>query len=376
MIVCRWILGALFLLITSYSAALAVDAAPSKTAQTLQEAHLWQLASKEQGEREQRFVVFHDDYLDAYLQKIVARLWSYVRTDLPPLSVRVLQDTALDAYAYPNGVCYVTTGMLAHVQNEDQLAMVLAHEMIHYIRRHSLAAFGHHQRRGAQRVDGQMPNADRRRKIMTALCDAAERQADQEGLALMQAAGYCPHEVLRLVAGLQTQNDDQSAKASSLIRQPTADERRMEQVRVLLAGIQDDGGCAQPDGWHAVYLNNVAPALLVNAKRYVRQGRWDGAQETIRRYLAVKANDPQAYYLRGEIERQRLADNEEQAAAFYQKAIDMNHAFAPAYRALGVIHFKAGRTQVARRYFETGLALAPQAQENEYIRGYLHLCPN
>ena len=45
-----------------------------------------------------------------------------------------------------------------------------------------------------------------------------------------------------------------------------------------------------------------------------------------------------------------------------------------AVAALGFIHFKAGHLKEARRFFENSLALAPHADENDYIRGYLRLC--
>src|SRR5258706_1863177 len=49
---------------------------------------------------------------------------------------KVLRDPQPNAFALPNGSIYVSTGLLALMDNESQLAAVLAHEMTHVMRRH------------------------------------------------------------------------------------------------------------------------------------------------------------------------------------------------------------------------------------------------
>lgn len=50
---------------------------------------------------------------------------------------RVLDSPVLNAFALPGGYVYVTRGLLAHMENEAQLAMVLGHEVAHVAARHS-----------------------------------------------------------------------------------------------------------------------------------------------------------------------------------------------------------------------------------------------
>lgn len=50
---------------------------------------------------------------------------------------RVMDSPVVNAFALPGGFVYVTRGLLAHVQNEAQLAVVLGHEVAHVIARHS-----------------------------------------------------------------------------------------------------------------------------------------------------------------------------------------------------------------------------------------------
>ncbi len=54
-----------------------------------------------------------------------------------PFTFRVLDSPILNAFALPGGYIYVTRGILAHMQNEAQLAVVLGHEIAHVAARHA-----------------------------------------------------------------------------------------------------------------------------------------------------------------------------------------------------------------------------------------------
>lgn len=54
-----------------------------------------------------------------------------------PVTFGVLDSPVINAMALPGGYIYVTRGMLAHMNNEDQLATVLAHEIGHVAARHA-----------------------------------------------------------------------------------------------------------------------------------------------------------------------------------------------------------------------------------------------
>ena len=81
-------------------------------------------------------------YSDSLVQGYVSSLGqSLVPPDSPAsttFSFRVVQDIYPNASALPDGRIYLTTGMLAHVENEAQLAMVLGHEIGHVIEEHAL----------------------------------------------------------------------------------------------------------------------------------------------------------------------------------------------------------------------------------------------
>jgi Tfp pilus assembly protein PilF len=79
--------------------------------------------------------------------------------------------------------------------------------------------------------------------------------------------------------------------------------------------------------------------------------------------------------LQGEIFRQRGQDNDGKAAlTSYEKAISIDPTFRDPHKAIGLIHFKKGQKNLAKKFFESCLMLAPDAPDKEYIQGYLNHC--
>ena len=110
------------------------------------ESRLWRLAEKEQASFELNCRIFLiSPVLRAYMDRIAGRLWAHVKSKLPAVDIRILIDPTPMAFAYPNGIVYLSTGILAHCRNEDQLATIIAHEIVHYIERHALSAFNQHR---------------------------------------------------------------------------------------------------------------------------------------------------------------------------------------------------------------------------------------
>ncbi|NNG07634.1 MAG: tetratricopeptide repeat protein, partial [Desulfobacteraceae bacterium] len=93
------------------------------------------------------------------------------------------------------------------------------------------------------------------------------------------------------------------------------------------------------------------------------------------KYLTIRKDDPKAYFLVGEILRQRgEADGGIRAKDFYEKAISLDPSYPDPHKAIGLIYFKEGEWMLAKRSFESSLALSPRMQDRAYIQGYLQKC--
>ncbi len=102
------------------------------------EQQLWHRVQKEQEAINQSGFLYHEPELEKYLNRIAKKLLKHSIAPDFQIQIKVLKDPNLNAFAYPNGVIYIHTGILARMDNEAQLAALLAHEMTHCTHRHSL----------------------------------------------------------------------------------------------------------------------------------------------------------------------------------------------------------------------------------------------
>jgi len=77
----------------------------------------------------------NDPFISLYLQDIKKRL-EQVATLPFPITLTVIQSQTVNAFATVGGYIYMTTGLIAFSETEEELAGVLAHELAHITRRH------------------------------------------------------------------------------------------------------------------------------------------------------------------------------------------------------------------------------------------------
>jgi len=95
---------------------------------------------------QQEYGVYDDEKVLNYVKNVGQEVLSVShmrREDTPgkykntEFHFRVLNSPVVNAFALPGGYVYVTRGLLAHLENEAQLAVVLGHEIGHVAARHA-----------------------------------------------------------------------------------------------------------------------------------------------------------------------------------------------------------------------------------------------
>src|SRR5262245_38625305 len=103
--------------------------------------------------------------------------------------VNVLEDRQINAFCLPGGKIAVFTGLLRIVENDDQLATVLSHEISH--------ALAHHASERIARAYGAPGGTNIASYFINKKHDREqEAEADKIGVFLMTFAGYDPHEAV------------------------------------------------------------------------------------------------------------------------------------------------------------------------------------
>ena len=86
---------------------------------------------------EEKGWVYNDPDTNAYLDKLGSSLVPAQTPENVTWRFRSIRDLEVNAFALPNGSIYVNSGLLSRMENEAQVAGVLAHEITHVVNRHT-----------------------------------------------------------------------------------------------------------------------------------------------------------------------------------------------------------------------------------------------
>ncbi|HEY7760076.1 MAG TPA: M48 family metalloprotease [Burkholderiales bacterium] len=176
---------------------------------------------------------------DAKLQAYVNRVgrWVALRSGRPDLkwTFGVIESADINAFAAPGGYVFVTRGLYARLQDEAQLAGVLAHEIGHVQQKHHLKLLQQQQLIGAgssilskklkdkqsvQRLIGSGAEICAR-----GLDKSAEFEADRIGVVLATRAGYDPYGLPAVLQDIGALSKDAGSVALLFKTHPHPDER-------------------------------------------------------------------------------------------------------------------------------------------------------
>ena len=107
-----------------------VDAQPGD----VEEQRVWDLSQSLEQDMVRKNRVRPPDDLQDYLQSVLDKLYPEFTGRM---RVRVLSQPEVNAFTTASGSIFLTEGLLIRLENEAQLATVLAHEGIHFIHRHA-----------------------------------------------------------------------------------------------------------------------------------------------------------------------------------------------------------------------------------------------
>jgi predicted Zn-dependent protease len=130
----------------------------------------------------------------------------------------VLDSNEVNAFAGPNGYIFVTTGALRRMQDESELAGVLAHEVTHVLHHHSLAEVHNNANADLLKEAAAIKTAGHDQfGVFNKLSDPVvegvlkkgyardqELDADKTAISLVAAAGYDPNGLVRFLQRLES----------------------------------------------------------------------------------------------------------------------------------------------------------------------------
>jgi tetratricopeptide (TPR) repeat protein len=374
-------------------------------------------AAAYEGRFQDRGYVYEDKDLDEMVGRLGRSLAPAPTDDYLRYRFHVLRDAEPGAFTLPDGQIYVNTGLLAVLDNEAQIAGVLAHEIQH--------AAGHH---------GILSYRSARRKLITSMALGPftlgvgdyflmrsimgysrdlEEEADRRAATRLVRAGFDPSEMPRLFEILlrDPEGERPERPRSKWSSHPEL-EARIAYTREMLPGLlagRDPGSLqVNAQGYRRrvvrASLDTVTDLVdadyprsaLSLARRLVGENPRNAAprRALADAYLAlgsraslegeeaptnkekVRALRARAWYTRSEREGQRLETpdgratqkaNLEKARQAYLEALAIDPDCAEAHRGLGYVYTNLSRPKDGGREFVAYLKARPDAPDRRAI---------
>jgi len=381
------------------------------------ETRLWEQGRDEEAKLLDHVKLYGDPVLESHLARVVARLNPPGMAANPEIRyrVRVVEDPSLNAFAYPHGTIYIHTGLLARMENEDELATVLGHEMSHVEGRHMLryqrtvhnrqvgitvatiaAAVALAVAEGDALDSGDWGKAsvlDAFGQVVVGLgLELAftasvngygrdlESEADEGGFRKMSAAGYDLRQAPKVYQVLlDDRGEPKRMEAFFFGSHPRLSERIADTKKYLaahpVANVALRTPPAEPLEDPDAFARLLRPVIRDDARLNLDLGRLKIAEGEIERARALSPEDPETHFLRGRL---RLAQAtaagpvnrrqlRRQAEDSFLQSIELDPRRAAPHRELGILLYE--RDQLAdaclqlRRYAE----LAPEADDLDHV---------
>ena len=160
-----------------------------------------------------------DESANAYLRRVGQSLIPHgLELERVSWRFRALRDPQPNAFALPNGSIYVTTGLMTLIDNESQLAAIIAHELTHVMRRHTYVHNRSNRKKfltmNVMAAVGAYAPGGIVGAVITVVTTVApfimiatiygysrdlEREADLKGIDMMISAEYAPEEMVNVM---------------------------------------------------------------------------------------------------------------------------------------------------------------------------------
>lgn len=129
-----------------------------------------------------------------YLDNVANKLLQHDPTLRAKLKFYLVYTSEVNAFTFTNGMIFVNIGLFARLENEAQLAFILAHEIAHYTKKH---AFERYKFSSESEVED-MNEEEFLEVVLSKFSRNQEFEADQIGFEIFKKSGYSQAEASKV----------------------------------------------------------------------------------------------------------------------------------------------------------------------------------
>ncbi len=147
--------------------------------------------------------VMFNDPLTAYVNKVADKLFAHDMAFRNKLKIYTLRTPQVNAFTFDDGTVVVTHGLMSQLEDEAQLAFILAHEAVHFKKEHAVTEFV--ETKDIQYGRGDYRNLSFDEKVLAkfGFSKDQESEADLEGLEIFLKSDYSTESIVRTFDVLQ-----------------------------------------------------------------------------------------------------------------------------------------------------------------------------
>jgi predicted Zn-dependent protease len=314
-----------------------------------------------------------DPGLQAYISEVGNKLAAVSDAPQLPYEFVVLNNPVPNAWALPGGKIAINRGLLSLLEDESELAAVLAHEVVHAAARHSASQMTRSTFIGigsqivtvAAQTEGYGDLANMATQLgggawLARYGRSAELESDYYGMEYMARAGYSPDGAVRLQELFVSLKDGKSQDLLSQLfaSHPPSQERvaaNIERATTLPPGRKYRARYQQKIA--QIEKDERAYKAQEQAMLALKEKRAQAALGFLDEAVAIQPNEGQFWELRGHA--WNMLDNQPNAEKAYTTAIQKSpDYFAPRlYR--GLLRYEAGRQDGAYADLEKSYGMLP-----------------
>jgi beta-barrel assembly-enhancing protease len=344
-----------------------------------EEDRLWDDAKESTIAIRRRGVLFNDAAYAKRLNELMTALYPEFEG---AITVRIVRDITPNAFVFPNGDVYMSLGLLARLENEAQIAMVLAHEGAHFVQRHGYR--GRQTRLVAGTLIGVVSIVGGAVGSLGAVGGALggqilllggaaghgrdlEREADRIGFDRIQKLGYGKTDAVRAFEVLRdyAKNADMPDAPLMFASHPKLEER----IENLLTA----QGAAETTAKQSESFAAMHKALRLTWLPLEITGGRSKAMVAALEDEKIRSNMPleatlylsEAYRLRAD------SGDVERADKWLDDAARLAPEYPPVSRALGQRAMRWGHRDEAIKRFTEYLQRAPSATDRAFVESYI-----
>lgn len=328
-----------------------------------------------------------DPELTSYVNAVGQRLAKASRelNGLPyNYEFKVINSSVPNAWALPGGKITINRGLLTEMENEAELAAVLAHEIVHAAAEHSARQMSKGMLMQGALIATQIGTAGSDyaqltemgagiggQMVMAKFGRIAELEADLYGMKYMSAAGYDPQGAVELQQKFVRMKDGarQDFIQGLFATHPPSQERVTKNRET--AATLPPGGRIGADTYQqkTANLRRQKPAYEAydKARKALASGNLSQAESLANQALQIEPRESQFHAIKGDIAMKR--DNPQAALGHFDKALSLNNNFFYHHLKRGLVHAETGNSSRAKQDLKNSLKLLPSLPAVYYLGG-------